>query len=324
MPSLRRQFEGATFAFVGTVIAERDPKAGADVYSSADPIGFMFQVEMVWKGVAADTVTIWSPRSGASCGYRFLGGVRYLVLGDIRGGRMRSGLCSGSEPFERALVARYVLPVPGRIARGAVWPALDRADLLNFLRKGDPEKRDTAALLLASEFGSNEAIGVSLLRLLMVAPGESATILAAGTDSTRTAAALAQMAQRLLDSDQIETRAAAVEGLGWLARRGALVQALRRGFADRDEPVRAAAQMVLLARYGDLAEAEADELVARFITSIGTLSTRERWIGVHQLRFFVHQREIIAPFLKAVADTATDRQMKTTALDVMVSTRWDP
>lgn len=312
-------FEAADFAFVGTVTANFDPRAGAEVISSADPIGYRFTVEMAWKGVDADTMTVWSARFDASCGYRFRTGVRYIVMGQNRGGQPRSGLCSGVTPFEGALEARYVLPFPARIARGAAWPALARGDLLDFLREGNQVARNAAASLLASEFGGNDAFGLSLFRLLITEPVQSATILAAGSDSTGTAAALAQLADQSLDSDLAETRAAAVEGLGWLTQRDALIRVMRRGFADQSESVRAAARRVLLARYNDLARSEADELVPCFIASIGDLTSEEGWVGVHQLRYFPGQCDQIMPFLKAVADTATDRQLKITASDVMKS-----
>lgn len=316
---LRDLFERADFAFVGIVLTEFDPRAGAEFISSADPIGYTFTVEMVWKGVDADTMTVWSARFGASCGYRFRTGVRYIVMGQNRGGQPRSGLCSGVTPFEGALEARYVLPFPGRIARGATWPALARGDLLDFLREGNQVARNVAASLLASEFGGNDAFGVSLFRLLIAEPVQSATILAAGSDSTGTATALTQLAHQLLDSDLAETRAAAVEGLGWLTQRDELVRVMRRGFADQSASVRAATRRVLLARYDDLARSEADELVTCFIASIRDLTSEGRWVGVHQLRYFPRQCDQIMPFLKAVADTATDRQLKRTALDVINS-----
>lgn len=247
------------FAFVGTANAVFEPRTDDGIISGGDPAGFAFSVELAWKGVATDTLTVWSPQSDAACGYRFRVGQRYL------------------------------LPTPSPVA----------------------------ASLLAREFKAPRFEGPSLIRQLPVDCEESADILSAEVDPSRSIPALTAMAYRLLESNSAEYRAAAVEGLGTLTRADELVRALRHRFTDQGEPARAAARQAPLSRHTELATQDADECVAAFIASIGAIPAQSRWVGVHQLRYFPAQHDRIRPFLEAVADTAQEPMILKTALEVL-------
>ena len=293
LPELMEEMD---FAFVGTANAVFEPKTEGGIISGGDPAGFAFSVELAWKGVVTDTLTVWSPRSGAACGYRFRVGQRYVVLGQNRRGRPTTGMCSGNERMEDALDARYLLPAPSPVVPGATWPAVSRNDLLDILRSRHGKTSPVAASLLAREVAAPRLEGPSLTRLLLTDCEESADILAAEINPSRSTSALTAMAYQLLESDSAEYRAAAIEGLGTLT--------------PGDELVR-------VSRHVELATPEADECVAAFIASIGAMPAQARWVGVHQLRYFPAQYDRIRPFLEAVADTATEPMLMKTALEVL-------
>ena len=140
---------------------------------------------------------------------------------------------------------------------GATWPAVSRNDLLDILRSRDGKTSPVAASLLAREFAAPRLEGPSLTRLLLTDCEESADILSAEIDPSRSTPALTAMACRMLESDSADYRAAAIEGLGTLTRGAELVRTIRRGFADQAEPARAAARQALLSRHVDLATPEA-------------------------------------------------------------------
>ena len=55
-----------------------------------------FSVDAVYKGDATRTYWVSSARSGASCGFEFLVGKRYMVFARMSGDRVETDLCSGT------------------------------------------------------------------------------------------------------------------------------------------------------------------------------------------------------------------------------------
>jgi hypothetical protein len=310
------QFANADIAFVGTPTARLDPNAGAAMRSSADPIHYTFTVELAWKGVETDTLTVLTAMDGASCGRSFTLGQRYLVFCDLRGGRPRTGLCSGDDLLVNAMAARYLLPAPATITAGAEWPALDRDGLLAWMRKGNHEATYLAASLLTGEYGILDLFGLSTARLAVAAPDEALPVFAAHTDSTALAAALADAARGLLDADREDRREAAVRALGRLAAPAELGAVVSRGFADPHEGPRAAARAVMMARGHDLAPADAAAGVAAFIASLSTMPGENFWVGVHQLRYLPEPRGPVRAFVDSLLATTQETMVRRMAAEV--------
>ncbi len=88
--------------FSGTAVWSADPRAGESTISSADPIHYHFAVDRVYKGEAADSLLVISARFGASCGYSFKPGKRYLVYAWAHNDTLTTGLCTRNAPLERA------------------------------------------------------------------------------------------------------------------------------------------------------------------------------------------------------------------------------
>lgn len=63
-------------------------------FSSARPIHYTFRVLEPFTGTRADTVVVVSAAEGASCGYRFERGRRYVVYATEHLGALRAGRCS--------------------------------------------------------------------------------------------------------------------------------------------------------------------------------------------------------------------------------------
>jgi len=82
--------------FSGKVIARHDPKAGARLRSTADPIVWTFAVDRVFKGKVATQQKVISPASDASCGIAFKLGTRYQVYARRSGKNLTTFLCSGT------------------------------------------------------------------------------------------------------------------------------------------------------------------------------------------------------------------------------------
>jgi hypothetical protein len=53
-----------------------------------------FQAHEIWKGQAAPTIKVKSAQSGASCGYEFKEGQRYIVYARGAGDALEVSLCS--------------------------------------------------------------------------------------------------------------------------------------------------------------------------------------------------------------------------------------
>ena len=99
----------ADVAFVGVVTGLRDPNAGNPLVGSGDPIVYVFAVESVSKGPAANEITLTSARDGASCGMTFAPADKWRIYANRDGaGGLATGICSGNE----LITANAPLPRP--------------------------------------------------------------------------------------------------------------------------------------------------------------------------------------------------------------------
>lgn len=103
----------ADVVLAGTITARVEPPSGP-IISTADPITWTFAVERVAKGTPATTLTVVSSRSGASCGFTFEVGRRYVVYAGRDGSSLTTSICSGTRelragepPFALRRVAVY-------------------------------------------------------------------------------------------------------------------------------------------------------------------------------------------------------------------------
>jgi hypothetical protein len=313
---ITKLFADADVVFVGTPTAWHDPNADASLRSSADPIHYAFNVELAWKGVDTDTLTVLTPAGGSSCGRSFQVGERYLILCHLRDGRPWTSLCSGDELLQNALAARYLLPAPVPVVPGAEWPALGRDGLLEWMRIGNSAAAHLAASLLTGEYEVRDESGLSAAGLAVAAHAAAVPIFAAHVDSTALAAALADLARGLLNDDREQTRAAGIRALGRLATAHELGAVLRHGFADSQEGPRAAARAVMMARGHDLAPADAAAGVEGFIASLATIGGEGLWMGVHQLRYLPEPHGPVRACLDSLLATSSDAMVLRTAAEV--------
>lgn len=93
--SPQEALEQSAAVFSGEVVSlEKDIKV---IQSSGDPVQVTFKVKSVWKGVAADKITLSTAQSSASCGFEFVEGNSYLVYANGKGGedgKLQASLCS--------------------------------------------------------------------------------------------------------------------------------------------------------------------------------------------------------------------------------------
>ena len=93
-------FEQATAVFSGTVISLEKPIS--QVFSSADPVTVVFQVDTVWKGPKQDELAVTTPLSSVSCGYEFQIGRSYLVYASGSENALQVSKCSRTMPLVMA------------------------------------------------------------------------------------------------------------------------------------------------------------------------------------------------------------------------------
>jgi hypothetical protein len=107
--------DNATIVFVGVV---RDVDVPLRIFggSSADPVTVEFDVSEVHKGQVPARMSLTTALDGASCGYPFQEGGRYLVFASDYGSGMTTSLCAGNrdlatetDPFPTGTLP---LPVP--------------------------------------------------------------------------------------------------------------------------------------------------------------------------------------------------------------------
>ena len=81
--------EQSAAVFEGTVVSIKEKFK--IMQSSADPVRVTFQVGARWKGEMGEKVTVTTALSGASCGFEFTKGERYIVYAGGRKERVREG-----------------------------------------------------------------------------------------------------------------------------------------------------------------------------------------------------------------------------------------
>jgi len=91
-PDYARQ---ATLVFTGTV-THVDVHSGPLVFSTADPVDVLFDVETVYKGAPTRTTAVSTVAGAATCGYEFQAGRRYTVFAWLRDGKLDAGSCNGN------------------------------------------------------------------------------------------------------------------------------------------------------------------------------------------------------------------------------------
>jgi hypothetical protein len=91
----------STAVFAGTVLSVALPP-DAPIISSADPITITFQVSTVWKGTAAQTLSVQTARDGASCGYTFQAGQEYVVYANGGAADLQVSRCSRTKLLAEA------------------------------------------------------------------------------------------------------------------------------------------------------------------------------------------------------------------------------
>lgn len=81
-------FEGEVLS-----IEPEDTAREEGVVSTMDWLLVRFRVLRAWRGVETEALTIVTHRGGASCGFSFLEGERYLVYARRSRGRLATDLC---------------------------------------------------------------------------------------------------------------------------------------------------------------------------------------------------------------------------------------
>jgi hypothetical protein len=110
--------DDAVAVFSGTVLKTQAPQEGKKIISSVLPIVYTFEVDAVVKGDVGSIEKVESPNSGASCGYRFRTGHRYVVFAhDEKDRAFQVSLCSNTRELaldEDIDFAASFTPVPER------------------------------------------------------------------------------------------------------------------------------------------------------------------------------------------------------------------
>lgn len=308
--------EEADAAFVGTVCSRWYPNENAAIQSSADPVYFTFRVEMAWKGVEADTVTIRTASGGSSCGTNFAAGVRHVVFARSREGELRTGMCSGNRVLESSLAARFLLPQPAAVIEGATWPGLGGADLVDRLAAEDERARGQAASLLSLPY-DRKGSGRRLQALVLAFPAESAALFSSLDDSVATARGLRDLATDALSSPNTLTRRAGFRALGALTHGDELAGILQIGFSNpEDSDGFSTAGWIMVDRYRDLSRARADELVQKYIAGLDPVQSEAGWVLVQWLGLFPDQSEFSLPYLEGLIASEPGGKVEDVAREV--------
>ena len=105
-PTTAQSVARADVVLRGTLADTDGPSRMSRLRSSEDPVQYTFTVAEVYKGNAAATTYVSSAASGASCGLEGLEpGREYVVFALVRGDGLQAGLCGGTAPAARGLVA---------------------------------------------------------------------------------------------------------------------------------------------------------------------------------------------------------------------------
>ena len=108
----------STAVFMGQVVSVREFDRGNDIMSSTDPTTVEFEVTTIWKGPSSTTMFLTTARFGASCGFTFVKGEKYVVYS--QDGSTVS-LCSRTRMVSKATddlaaLGKGHVPAPGTTA----------------------------------------------------------------------------------------------------------------------------------------------------------------------------------------------------------------
>ena len=112
----------STAVFMGQVVSVREFDRGNDIMSSSDPTTVEFDVQAVWKGPSSTTMFLTTARFGASCGFTFVKGEKYVVYS--QDGSTVS-LCSRTRPLSAATHDLAALGKGQVPAQGTTTPTPD-------------------------------------------------------------------------------------------------------------------------------------------------------------------------------------------------------
>lgn len=87
----------ADLASTGTLVERIDPDP---VVTSADPVRYVFDVQLVHKGAIGARVEVESALYGASCGATIVDDVPMFVVARTDGDRLVTSMCSGTRPID--------------------------------------------------------------------------------------------------------------------------------------------------------------------------------------------------------------------------------
>ena len=112
-PPFEKAVKQADAVFVGEV-ASSEPVDGRQPFAgimSDGLVSYSFAVEEVVAGDVGSGVKVISHSSGATCGFPFHEGDRYVVFADERDGRLETNLCSRTEQINETLTFGGEAPV---------------------------------------------------------------------------------------------------------------------------------------------------------------------------------------------------------------------
>jgi hypothetical protein len=92
----------AAAVFQGEVVEVGALEAEGGVVNTADMVQVTFKVNQVWKGDIAETTTLTTAGSSASCGVEFQSGQTYVVYAHMLEGQLNASLCSRTAPVDLA------------------------------------------------------------------------------------------------------------------------------------------------------------------------------------------------------------------------------
>lgn len=153
-------FSDTVFSGTAVEVAPWD-RAG----SSGTLLPVTFAVDHIWLGDAEPLTTVRTAANGASCGYTFEEGMRYLVYGKATDGYVEVNLCSATRPYDHAAVE--VLEAVAGSGRAVEGPAAETAGVYPGVSSEPPP----------SEGDSNQR-GFVLVGLAIVAVGVAGAVFA--------------------------------------------------------------------------------------------------------------------------------------------------
>ncbi len=109
----------AAAVFLGEVVAVRPLERADGSWHTKDPTAIEFEVQTIWKGNGYQIRYLTTPRSHASCGYRFQEGAAYVVYS--RNG-VSVDICSRTRSVSQASLDLAVLGKGQSPAVGTIGP----------------------------------------------------------------------------------------------------------------------------------------------------------------------------------------------------------